>query len=206
MNHVANERKIRFVLGGALGRKFGRFWDLYCRTPAEGMRLIAMNRPDFKAEMQRLAREGVDFLVKLDDRGVTDAEEMKLGIMDKVLVMPVPQGAKSGGIFQVIMGAVLIVASFYFPPLGVAMGMSTATAASAATAMMAVGFSMAASGIVSMLSPMPRLGDITKSSESMRSYYFNGAANSESQGTALAVVFGRMRVGGQTISAAVEAS
>ncbi|WP_157385783.1 tail assembly protein [Methylosarcina fibrata] len=39
--------KTTVILDGVMGKKFGRKWELFVKSPAEAIRLITANRPDF---------------------------------------------------------------------------------------------------------------------------------------------------------------
>lgn len=196
---LEEQKRTRVVLGGSLGRKFGRVWYLVVNTPVEAMRMIGANCPEFNLEMRRLIDAGVNFGIRVDQRNRTE-EELHLPAQREILIMPLLEGSKNGGVFQTILGVVLIVVGAIMYVYGGQAMMS------AGVGLMASGAGMAIGGIVQMLSPMPKLGDPGTSSEGLKSYYFNGAANTDEQGAPVPVIYGRILTGSQPISASMEAT
>jgi len=106
---------------------------------------------------------------------------------DDIRIAPIPAGAKQGGIFQIVVGTVLIVA-----------GAVTAT-----PALMMAGAAMAIGGAVMMLSPQPSAAESADSANNRSSYAFNGPVNTEAQGNPVPLLYGELIVGSAVISGGV---
>lgn len=91
---------------------------------------------------------------------------------DVIRFAPVIMGSKNGGILNIIVGAVLIVAGI------VVTGMSFGSAAPVGGAMIAAGVSLVAGGVIQLLTPVQK-GTKNKSVDNEPSYAFNGAVNTQ---------------------------
>jgi len=195
-------REIR--LYGELGRRFGRLHRFDVRTPAEAVRALCANFRGFERAILDIAP---GYRVWCGGTRLACGEDLHLpsSRLDVIRIAPVIAGAGSGGLGKVILGAALIVASFYLPvtPL-FSLGAFSPSLASIA---FSVGFSMALGGISQMLSPSPT-GDAGDSErpDNKPSYVFNGAINTTAQGQPVPVGYGRMIVGSATISAGISTS
>jgi predicted phage tail protein len=112
--------------------------------------------------------------------------------------VPILQGAGGNGVLNVILGAVLIAASFVAPFVG---------AGAASPYLLNAGIAMTIGGVVQMLTPMPNMNpDISNNRpDNKPSYAFNGAVNTTAQGYPVPVGYGRMIVGSAVISAGIVA-
>ena len=91
---------------------------------------------------------------------------------------------------NIIIGAILVVASYYVPYIG--------------PLMFGVGMSMIFTGISMLISPSTNV-DKGGSQDDNKSFMFGGATNSIEQGGVIPVVFGKFGVGSTVISSALEA-
>lgn len=181
---------IKVRLLGELGKKFGRTHVLAIKSPAEAVRALCANFPEFRSFVSSSSDRGVAYRV-VADRTTINEDHLHDPVGKSLTIAPVIQGAK-GGIVQVIVGAVLVAASFvpglqFLAPIGIAMVIG---------------------GVTQMLSPMPStLDSSNKSDESSQgvdpSYVFNGAVNTTAQGHPVPIGYGRMIVGSAVISAGI---
>ncbi|WP_369070776.1 tail assembly protein [Burkholderia gladioli] len=193
--------KIRTIrLYGVLGTKFGREFRLAVSSTAEAVRALDVIVPGFRAFMLNAKDNGLAFAVFNGSRNLAE-DELHHPVGDEdIRIAPVLMGSKSGGLFQIILGAALIAASFFIPPAG-AFGI----AALSQGAFLGLGASMAIGGVVQMLSPQVSGLASANSPNNGTSYYFNGAVNSVAQGDCVPIVYGRMRVGSKRVSAGIYA-
>ena len=104
------------VLDGALGDKFGTHWELVANSPAEAIRLITANRPEFPNWVAENLNVYENYCVTCEyENGKTasiEANEIEmLGKIKQIRFSPVIAGA--GNTFTLIAGILLIaVASF----------------------------------------------------------------------------------------------
>lgn len=182
--------KTRILLGGSLGRKFGREHNylLDSGTVREMVKAIDVNHPGFARELADAHLKGLEFAVFRNGKNVGEAE-LDHGGCREIRLVPVIAGRKRGGILQTVIGAVLIAASF-IPGF---------------QALMPVGIAMAAGGVVQMLSP--QLGGLNTSAapENQPSYAFGSARNTTASGNPVPLCIGKRRWGGAIISAGIYA-
>ena len=110
-----------------------------------------------------------------------------------IRIIPVIIGSKRGGIFQTVLGAALIAASF-IPFL-----------ATISPYLRMAGASMMFGGVVQMLSPQPGGLSVGQNAENKPSYAFGGPVNSTTQGNPVGVLYGSREIGGAVISAGIYA-
>nr|WP_254227671.1 tail assembly protein [Burkholderia gladioli] len=184
---------------GVLGTKFGREFRLAVSSTSEAVRALDVIVPGFRAFMLNAKDNGMAFAVFNGRRNLAE-DELQHPVGDEdIRIAPVLMGSKSGGLFQIILGAALIATSFFIPAGG-AFGI----AALSRGAFLGLGASMAIGGVVQMLSPQVS-GLASTSADNGTSYYFNGAVNSVAQGDCVPIVYGRMRVGSKRVSAGIYA-
>lgn len=197
--------KLRTVrLYGPLGVKFGREHKFVVASPAEAIQALTLQLKGFE---EHLRDEGYGYAILVGKRHLnltTKLDELHEPPGDgDIRIVPVPAGAKRGGLFQVIIGVVLIVASWY---AGGAMGWGYLGASGYAGATMAftAGVSLALGGVAQMLSPQPKL-NLGESAENRASAYFNGPAQTAPQGNPVPIFYGEGIVGSVPISAGIYA-
>jgi predicted phage tail protein len=219
---------------GDLGERYGAehtYYDL--RTPADAIKLLCINRPDFQEELIHAHEHGVGYrLIQADlDLGYEDLH-LPLGSKDLILA-PVIAGS-GGDTGAIVLGIALIGASLAFPGGGLFGGTvfgflggpvaSAATLTAVGTAMSAVGASLVLGGISAMLSPQPTLPNLSggktrgsgesgstdgpqsviRGSDGRQSYMFSGAVNSVGVGATIPVVYGEVIAGSHLLSARIE--
>lgn len=181
---------IAVLLLGELGKKYGRKHVLSIKTPAEAIRALCANFPGFERHMVESGNRGVGYrvLVKKDPVSI---EEIHHPASKTISIVPVVSGAGGSGLTKVILGAVLITASFFVPP-----GPWSA-------ALFNVGVSLALGGVAQMLAPSPPTNK-PREDQTEPAYLFDGAVNTTAQGHPVPVGYGRMIVGSAVISAGVD--
>ncbi|WP_186077598.1 tail assembly protein [Burkholderia gladioli] len=191
--------KIRTIrLYGVLGTKFGREFRLAVSSTAEAVRALDVIVPGFRAFMLNAKDNGMAFAVFNGRRNLAE-DELQHPVGDEnIRIAPVLMGSKSGGFFQIILGAALIGASF-IP------GVNAALWSGASTMFLGLGASMALGGVIQMLSPQTSGLAAASGPNNGTSYYFNGPVNSASQGDCVSVVYGEMLVGSKVISSGIYA-
>lgn len=192
-----NEKLRTIRLYGKLGTRFGRVHRLAVLSPAEAVRALRVLLPGFERELMTGKDRGVAYAFLAGKRHLkTDQLHQPVGD-DDIRIAPVIQGAKSGGVFSAILGAVVIAVSAvgsYFAP---------------GNPLSAYGYQFGAAlilgGVAQMLSPQQK-GLATKDSpDNGASYNFNGPVNTTAQGNPVPVLYGRMIVGSAVISAGIYA-
>ncbi|QVN14806.1 tail assembly protein [Burkholderia sp. LAS2] len=182
-------REVR--LYGIAGARFGRVHRLAVSSTAEAVRALSVLIPGFRRFLLDARDNGLTFAVFNGRRNLTEDDLSAPVGSDAIRIAPVIIGSKSGGLFQTIFGAALMVvgavASFYGQPWG--------------AQLMGLGASMALGGIVQMLSPQQ--AGLAGAADNGTSYYFNGAVNSAAQGEPVPLVYGEMVVGSKVVSSGI---
>lgn len=179
-------------LYGKLGAKFGRVHRLAVSSAAEAVRALCVVLPGFESH---LANAPGGYTVFYGRENLQTEQLIHPSGGDDIRIAPIPAGAKSGGIFAVVTGVVLIAAGFF------SFGATTGLGA----AMIAGGAGMAIGGAMMMLSPQPPGSASADSSANNPSYAFNGAVNTEAQGNPVPLLYGELIVGSAVISGGVYA-
>lgn len=174
------------LLGGSLGRKFGRIHRLYVSCAAEAIRALTVLFP----EMAPKIRDGHYVVFSGKDSLSPEQLRQPSGI-DVIRIVPTIAGRKNGGLFTVIVGVVLIVAGFF------------TGGATWGPAMMMAGAGLAISGAVMMLAPQTAVTDALDSPENQASYMFNGTVNTEAQGNPVPLPYGEIICGSAVISGGI---
>lgn len=175
-------------LSGSLAQKFGR---LHRRQVGSGdtwevFRALKATIDGFEAEIRRLDRLGLRFAIFRNRKNVGSAE-FGMGGAREIRIVPVIEGSKRGGILQIVLGVVLIAASYFGAP--------TAPA----------GIALLAGGVIQMLSPQAAGLKQSASPENMPSYAFGSAKNTTASGNPVPICIGERRWGGAIISASIYA-
>lgn len=175
-------------LSGSLAQKFGR---LHRRQVGSGdtwevFRALKATIDGFEAEIRRLDRLGLRFAI-FRNRKNTGPDQFGMGGTKEVRIVPVVEGSKRGGILQIVLGVVLIAASYFGAP--------TAPA----------GIALLAGGVIQMLSPQAAGLKQSASPENMPSYAFGSAKNTTASGNPVPICIGDRRWGGAIISASIYA-
>lgn len=177
------------ILHGVLGEKFGKEYILNIDTIREATHALSCQLDGFRKYMIDSEREGIKFAVFSDEivqaRNVSeDNIDNKTGAKIIHIVPKIMGAGGSGGVWQLISGAVLV-------GVGLAMGGNPY--------LIAMGASMALGGITSMLMPTPKVEG--KDPDGNRpSNGFGGAVTTVAQGNIVPVLYGQRMIGGFVIS------
>lgn len=186
-------------LYGALGARFGRVHKLAVQTSAEAVKALCINLDGLESYLMNAKKNGMTFAVFRGKRniGVDDFKDLS-GDSD-IRIAPVMEGAKKAGLFQTILGAVLVVAGI------VVTGMSFGSAGVVGAGMISAGIGMMAGGVFQMLSPQPKGLQGRDDPDNKPSYAFGGSVNTLAMGNPVALLYGEREIGGAIISAGIVA-
>lgn len=187
-------------LSGVLGKKFGVHHQRIISTTSEAIKALCCTLEGFEKFLNNSKDKGLTFAVFKGKKNIC-LDELGFPVTGEVIrIVPVVIGSKKAGVFQTILGAVLVVAGAIgmFTPIGQALG----GAAWGQYAMMA-GASMMLGGVVQMLSSQPAGLARKESPENKASYAFGGVTNTASQGYPVGLLYGKRRIGGAIISAGI---
>lgn len=183
-------------LSGSLGRRFGVFHHLAVDSYPEAIRALSSQIEGFKSYMQSEVGSRMKYAVFVDGKNVGQHDEKSFSCAKEVRIIPIPTGSKNGGLFQVVLGAVIMVAAFYTG------GASLAAMGAFSSAAFMAGGAMVLGGAMQMLSPQQGGMKLEmQSSKNKPSYAFGGAVNTTAAGNPVPIPYGNRTVGGAVYSA-----
>lgn len=171
-------------------RQFGRSFKLSVRTPAEAIKALCVQIPGFERFLSNAKSRGIEFAVFRGKKNLGEGE-LAYGGEGDIRIAPVITGSKRAGILQTIVGVVLLAVSYIFP----------VTAPYLAPA----GIGLVAGGVIQMLSPQAGGLKTSAAPENTPGYAFGSAKNTTASGNPVPLCYGKRRVGGAIISAAIYA-
>lgn len=181
--------RVRFY--GAL-KQFGAEFSLEVKNTAEIIRALTSQIPNLRQFLQKglfTVRIGRDYLDnRYLEKGLTYA--LKEGMT--VHFTPVLKGAKKAGLFQTIVGAVMVVVGYAFSWTGVGAVIGTA------------GLGLMLGGVAQMLTKTPSMPGMGNDKEKKQSTSFSNLSNLVAQGRPMPLAYGRIRTGSLIISQGVE--
>lgn len=188
-------------LYGALGARFGRVHKLAVQTSAEAVKALCINLDGIETYMMNAKKNGMTFAVFRGKRNIGVEDFKELAGDSDIRIAPVMEGAKKAGMFQTILGAVMVVA-------GVVIGAMTSWTGVGLTfgaGLVMSGASMMVGGIYQMLSPQPKGLQGRDDPDNKPSYAFGGSVNTLAMGNPVALLYGEREIGGAIISAGIVA-
>lgn len=187
-------------LYGKLGAKFGREFKLAVSSCSEAISALCAIVPGFRKYLLESKDSGVAYTCFVGKSNLSvETLDAPAGKED-IRIAPVMLGAKKGGLFQIIVGTLLVVASLYFPPMAKLLAAKGLTAT-----VVGLGMSLAIGGAIQMLTPQPKGLSTRDGPDNGASYNFNGPVNTTAQGNPVPLLYGRLIVGSATISAGLYA-
>ncbi|BDE02972.1 tail assembly protein [Pasteurella multocida] len=178
-------------------RQFGTSFKLEAENTAEIIRALTSQIPKLREFIQkgyftvRIAKEYID------NRYLEKGLFYKLKEGMTVHFTPVLKGSKRGGVFGVILGATLMVASIFVPGAGLFGGLITKGA------VFGMGAALALGGVAQLLTPQPQMPAINEK-EKKQSTSFSNLSNMAAQGRMVPLAYGRIRCGSLVISQGVQ--
>lgn len=206
------------TLSGALAKKFGKTHRYHVTDLREMLRAMCATVPGFKKYVSNAHLNGVRFAFYKGRQNIGLQDfDMSAGATEYRMSVVI-EGSKSGGVLQVVIGAVALVAAFFTAgaslgvwgaTLGIGTGAAALTggAALAVTALSGIGLSMMLGGVVSLLTPQPsyNIGSAS-STENQPNYAFGAPVNTVAMGYPVPILYGEREIGGAIISAGIFSS
>jgi predicted phage tail protein len=177
------------ILGGELGRRYGRRHLLDVKSPAEAIQALCANFRCFEKRLLDSDRNGVGFHVFSGVENVGESQLRQQG-SGALRFVPVVRGSKQGGVFQIIAGVVLVIVGVVLDALGYEFG----------TVLIKVGAALIIGGIVQMLVPQQQK---KKDGQNTASSGFGGAVNVTAQGAPVPIFYGEGIIGSAVISGGI---
>ena len=107
------QKLIDIKLGLSLGRKFGKLHQMAVSSVPEAMRALCSQIPAFKEFMNSHVGQNTRYAVFVDGKNVNEHRISDFSAVQEIRILPIPQGRKSGGLFQTILGAALITVGIF---------------------------------------------------------------------------------------------
>lgn len=182
-------------LGGVLGKKFGKQFTLDVHSFRDAMAALCMMKPGFEKYLRTAEERGLVFAVFVDERNLGEQELDLVGSDNgDIRIQPIVQGSKQAGMFQTLLGVVLIVAGLFTGGTSSALGMG----------LLAAGAAVGLGGVVQMLSPTTNATAEGKNDDGNNpSYGFGGAVTTIAQGNPYPLLYGEREIGGAVESGGV---
>jgi predicted phage tail protein len=209
----------KILLMDELGKKYGETHVYYnLKTPAEAIKLLCINYPEFAKDVFKLQEQGIFYKVQQVDIDLELSDLfLPLGSHDLVIT-PVLTG--SGNLVKAALGVVLVATT---GGIGAALTGTSALFGSATLGSIGakLGVALILDGVSDILSPQPQFsnlsafdapvsgftggaGGITRGSDGSQSYGYTGAANTVGLGKTIPVVYGQALIGGHILSTDIE--
>ncbi|MEB5934689.1 tail assembly protein [Pseudomonas mosselii] len=182
-------------LYGVLRKHFGREYLLDVQSPRDAVQALCILVPGFEKFLATGDERGLVFTVFSGRRNLAPEElDLQGSDAEEIRIAPIIQGSKQGGLFQVVLGAVLVVAGYF----------TFGTTSAVGIAMMAGGAALALGGVVQMLSPTAKTGSLDRNEDGNNpSYGFGSAVTTIAQGNPYPVLYGEREIGGAIESGGV---
>jgi predicted phage tail protein len=182
-------------LGGVLGKKFGKQFTLDVHSFRDAMAALCMMKPGFEKYLRTAEERGLVFAVFVDERNLGEQELDLVGSDNgDIRIQPIVQGSKQAGMFQTLLGVVLIVAGLFTGGTTSTLGMG----------LLAAGAAVGLGGVVQMLSPTTKASAESKNDDGNNpSYGFGGAVTTIAQGNPYPLLYGEREIGGAVESGGV---
>ena len=194
------------LVSPTLEKKYGRTHTYDVSSVGAAIRLLEANRPGFKQDL----RKGMYKIVRGKDADTgenlfEDQINMNFGSGDFFIVSVLAgSSGNSKGIFQIVVGVVLVAAAFYLGGPAGGGYMAGSLSASTATSVGMLGASLILGGIATLMAPaLPE--NMNDRKDERTTFTFGGAVNRTEQGRARPLIFGRFMVGSYIIESSLKA-
>ncbi|GFZ63269.1 hypothetical protein PSE10A_57800 [Pseudomonas amygdali pv. eriobotryae] len=183
-------------LYGVLRKHFGREYRIDVHSVRDAVNALCAMKPGFEKFLRTGEERGLVFSVFCGKRNAGEAEfDMQGSDTSDIRIVPLIQGSKQAGLFQVVLGVALVVAGAFTGGLSSGVGM----------ALLAGGAAVGLGGVVQMLSPTTTASVGSNNDDGNNpSYGFGGAVmytvklqvNANGQYVMAAIAAGIENVGG----------
>jgi predicted phage tail protein len=174
---------------GQLAKEVGqRVFRAEVESVAEAVRFLIANFPHLEHLM-------ADQYYRVSTgKHILSEHELHHPVGDTEVISITPVIAGAGAIGRIIVGVLLIAASFFIP--GVAL-----FGVALAPIVLGIGVSLVLGGVAQLLSPVPSTQIGEKDPKAVESYSFSGIQNTSRSGLPIPIIYGQVVVGSITISA-----
>lgn len=205
-------------LYGELRNKFGKEFKFHLNSAKEAFLAINANKKGFLNEVKKLAMQGIHYRIVVDEQVLQDPKELEIKkTPEEIHIVPVVWGAgKNGALIAV--GLILTIATYGAAAGWFAAGSGLVGAGSGAAAMtigsvgfnsfgaalISLGAGLVMQGIMGLLFPPPKPDFNQEVQAGGKSYLFGNKPSNTSQGQAVPVGYGRLKIGSSQVSSAID--
>jgi predicted phage tail protein len=191
---VGRQSMATIKLSGSLAQKFWRqkTYLLETGTTQEAFSALKHTVDGFEDFIRDQARLGMRYAI-FRNRENVGVDHLTISGTTEIRIVPIIAGSKNGGLFQTVLGVVLVVVGVVASAFGQAW---------IGAPMIQMGIALTIGGVIQMLSPTPKAASQQDQAvtENKPSYLFNGAFNSTQQGLPVPIVYGQMLVGSSVVA------
>lgn len=181
-------------LHGFLGEKFGKSFTLDVESVAEAVKALCVQIQGFEHFMANAHLQGIYFTVYLDERNI-NVDDLNLCTPSSIIrISPIVDGQKSGGAFQIIVGAVMVAAAFFTG------GTSLAAWGALQAGLAGAGAALLLGGVASMMMPSALSSMDQNQDGNKANAGFGGAVTTVQQGLPVPILYGKRSIGGFVMS------
>lgn len=190
-----NNDLVNVRLYGALGSRFGRLHRFAVGSAAEAVAAMCSQFPGFEKFLTDSKEKGLVYAVFYGKHNLSQ-EELRNSCAGKdIRFAPIVCGSKKGGVFQIIVGIILIVVAvvlaYFYPGNPVS------------PILVRMGIGLIVGGVVQLLTPTPKGPNARERPENTPSYTFSGPVNTQAQGNPVPILYGELFIGSAVISAGI---
>jgi len=187
-------------LKGLMAKKFGAVHQYHVADLRELIRAMCSQVPGFKKYVSNAHLSGVRFAFFSGKENIGIQEFDMSSASTEFEMEPIMEGSKRGGVLQIVIGAVALVAAYF--TAGASFTLLGVSATTVTTALTGLGISMALGGVIQMLTPQPKYNiGASSSTDNKPNYAFGAPVNTVAMGYPVPVLYGRREIGGAIISA-----
>ncbi|WP_122518676.1 tail assembly protein [Pseudomonas viridiflava] len=182
-------------LYGVLQKHFGREYTIDVHSVRDAVNALCAMKPGFEKFLRTGEERGLVFSVFCGKRNA-GAQEFDLQGSDdsEIRIVPLIQGSKQAGLFQVVLGVALVVGGIFSGGTTTGMGL----------ALLSAGAAVGLGGVVQMLSPTTSASVSSNNEDGNNpSYGFGGAVTTVAQGNPYPVLYGEREIGGAVESGGI---
>ncbi|WP_122559699.1 tail assembly protein [Pseudomonas viridiflava] len=182
-------------LYGVLRKHFGREYTIDVHSVRDAVNALCAMKPGFEKFLRTGEERGLVFSVFCGKRNA-GAQEFDLQGSDEseIRIVPLIQGSKQAGLFQVVLGVALVVGGIFTGGTTTGMGL----------ALLSAGAAVGLGGVVQMLSPTTSASVSSNNEDGNNpSYGFGGAVTTVAQGNPYPVLYGEREIGGAVESGGI---
>lgn len=182
-------------LYGVLRRHFGREYTIDVHSVRDAVNSLCAQIAGFEKFLRSGEERGLVFSVFCGQRNAAEGEfDLQGADASDIRIVPLIQGSKQAGLFQVVLGVALIVAGAF----------SGGTTAPMGVALIAGGAAVGLGGVVQMLSPTTKTATGANNDDGNNpSYGFGGAVTTIAQGNPYPLLYGEREIGGAVESGGI---